>query len=349
MSTALDGTFSMPSFATIGDPYKGPALHGSVHTSKDERKWLAASGVKKGQTGDNWGVGVREFQRLSEKEPYKEAFRGELDVRMAGRAKFRSEFGFKFANPMKVSSCSGDYYGAIGEPHEHFDQGDYGKRGVRDKIEEIAPRNVLTSPMKSGSYGTLGTKIGQFEYPYAVEGKPADVYDQDRLTRTEERLGHYASIGDRKAFKSMTHAVDMFDAQEHTCASQVYTRDDKCLQAPAPDNESMTKKERIEAEADGVLKEGYKAFVPNSFKKEGEQGFFEKFTEYSPEVFDERLKRRTVLPQRHHPVKEVMEMMGMSEAMIERKAFKPNSFPKTRFTPGKELNGINAHTLDRYT
>jgi hypothetical protein len=45
--------------------------------------------------------------------------------------------------------------------------------------------------------------------------------DVTAITRTNERLAHYAAIGDRKAFKSMTHMLDMFDTQEHTAASKV--------------------------------------------------------------------------------------------------------------------------------
>jgi hypothetical protein len=34
-----------------------------------------------------------------------------------------------------------------------MDEGTYGKRGVRAKIENPAKKNILTQPMKKGGYG----------------------------------------------------------------------------------------------------------------------------------------------------------------------------------------------------
>jgi hypothetical protein len=52
-----------------------------------------------------------------------------------------------------------------------------------------------------------------------------------------------------------------------------------------------------------------------------------------------------MMPDRHAPVKEMMVKHGLSEAMLERKPFKPNSFARSRVTRGVCLLGINKHKL----
>ena len=53
-------------------------------------------------------------------------------------------------------------------------------------------------------------------------------YDAAKANRVKELQAHHEAVGERKAFKNMSHAKDMFDAQEHTAASMVYTWDDGC-------------------------------------------------------------------------------------------------------------------------
>jgi hypothetical protein len=157
-----NGSFSTPSFLAIGDPYRDPyRAVASVHKSLNEPKFLCNSGLKKGQTGDNWGPGTREFMRLTEGDTYKNPGKYEIDIMLSGRAAFREPFGFKYANPMKTSSCSGDYHGSFTSNIEHFSDETHGQRGNRTKIEELLEkRNILTSPMKKGTYGFYGNKIG---------------------------------------------------------------------------------------------------------------------------------------------------------------------------------------------
>ena len=67
---------------------------------------------------------------------------------------------------------------------------------------------------------------------------------------------------------------------EHTAASQIHSWDEKCRMRPPGPEESMTAKERIEMNADGVLKEGFKAFVPSACTRSAvDDSTFEKFPE----------------------------------------------------------------------
>jgi len=352
MATNNDGSFAgtFNASTNIGTAYADPPK-GTLHLAPGKRQFQTCN-PKVGQTADNWGEGKRTFLRLSDKEPYQDPHRRETSQRMQGRAKIRSEFGFKFSNPMKVSSTPGDYTGSFTKNIEHFSEDTYGKRGVRPKITELLEKkNILTTPMKKGGFGYVGTTLAQGakarengfgnEYEYA-----ADPYDAAKANRVKELQAHHEAVGERKAFKNMSHAKDMFDAQEHTAASMVYTWDDSCKMRAPPPEDAMTPKERVEAKADGVLVEGYKAFVPSSFhKSHRNDATFDKHPAYANNPYSEKTLRRTLMPERHHPVKETMANCGLSEAMQERKPFRPNSFSKSKMTRGTCLMGINKHNI----
>lgn len=345
-----DGAFMKTTSTDIGTPYQDPPRN-TVHESRGKRQFQTCN-PKEGQSADNWGEGKREFLRLSEKEPYQDPHRRETKTRLDNRAKDRTEFGFKFSSPMKTSSTTGDYSGTFGGSLEHFSEDTYGKRGIREKITEpTEKKNIMTTPSKKGGFGYVGTSLSSgfkarengYGNEYDYKG---DQYDSGREVRKVELTKHHEAIGERKAFKSMCHATSYFEsAGEHVAGHAVLSWDDSCKMRPPPPEESMTPKERVEATADGVLKEGYKAFVPSSYTKSGEASTFEKFPSYKSNPYSEKVLRRTLMPERHHPVKETMAKHGLSEALLERKPFRPNSFQKSKMTRGTCLMGINKHNL----
>ena len=106
----------------------------------------------------------------------------------------------------------------------------------------------------------------------------------------------------------------------------------------------MTPKDRVEASADGVLKEDYKAFIPNGIMKSGEQASINTFAQmggYSSSPFDEHAAAALTETQRNLPVAK----WDMDESLRERKAFKPNGKGKSKLTKGVVLNGINSQTV----
>lgn len=321
-------------FNAVGDPYVDPKGNPFRPDPKGKRQFQTCN-LKEGQTADNWGEGKREFYRLSENEPYQEPFRREQDQRLANAAKNLTPFGFKYSHPTAMMSSTGDYFGTFGageldKVYDHFSDGTHGKRGRKQKIEELLEkRNIQTNPGKKGSYGYGGTRMGQTPDPTYS----ADPYDATRDDNRKEIEEHHRLVGERKPFKSMCHALDFFDTMEHTAASQIHSWDEKCRMRPPGPEESMTAKERIEMNADGVLKEGFKAFVPSACTRSAvDDSTFEKFPEYMSTEFSEKMLRKYMMPDRNGPVKEMMLKHNLSEAIIERKAFRPNSFSKTKMT-----------------
>ena len=340
----MDGCFAPVSYTTVGDPYTGPPQN-KVHESKGKRNFLCSKG-KRGQTGatfvskwDSGRDGSRSFQRLSEGDKYVKPGGNDAKERLKGVQKFLTPNGIRYCSPMKVSTSSGDYEGCFGDPHEHHSDGTYPKRGVRDRIEELLEkRNVMTSPSKRGGYGVVGTLLGGKE----IEAS-SDEYDAARKAQKEEFLKHAAAVGDRKAFKGGAHSLDFFDTMDHVAASKVYSVDDKCQMAPPPAEDSLPPRQRVIAKADGVMKEGYKAFVPNGIMKSGEDGNINKFPEYASSPYDEHAATASTTPQRRLPV----ARWDMPESLKERKAFAPPRGPRSKLTKGTHLIGINSQTVGR--
>lgn len=321
-------------FNAVGDPYHDPPRQ-QVHESRGKRQFQTCH-LKVGQTADNWGEGRRIFHRLSDKEPYKEPYRREMGQRLENYSKNLTPNGFKYSNPTEAMSSTGDYYGSFGagalhEVYDHFSDGTHGKRGRKQKIEEcLESRNIQTNPGKVGSYGYVGTRIGGLSADYKYTEDP---YDATSDNNRKEIAEHHRLLGEKKPFKSMCHALDFFDTMEHTAASQVYSKDDKCKMRPPGPQESLTAKERIEANADGVMKEGFKPFVPSSFTKSSvDDSTFETFPEYKSTEFSEKMLRKYMMPDRNGPVREMMLKHNLSESIIERKPFRPNSFSKSKMT-----------------
>ncbi|RHY93692.1 hypothetical protein DYB37_006174 [Aphanomyces astaci] len=205
------------------------------------------------------------------------------------------------------------------------------------KFVGLSKRNVLTSPSKKGTLGYTGTLIGGKPIP----AMPAE-YDSIHNAAKNDMQYHKAKLGDRKAFKSISHALDYFDTNDHVAASRVFEWDEGCKKKPPEREETMNPKERAVAHA-----ATYKSWKPTHAGKEGEPGYavvtFVKFPERVPDPYDERMVTRAMLPNRRNPVE--LATQGLSESIRERKAFKPSSFPKQKFTKGTCLLGINKHKL----
>ncbi|CAK4737606.1 unnamed protein product [Aphanomyces euteiches] len=194
-------------------------------------------------------------------------------------------------------------------------------------------RNVLTSPVKKGTLGYTGTLIGGKSIPAM-----AAEFDSVRNAARKDMQYHKEKLGERKAFKSMSHELDYFDTNDHVAASRVYEWDDDCVKKPPEREELMNPKERAMAHA-----ATYKSWKPTHAGKDGEPGTFEKFPERMPDPYDERVVTRAMLPNRRNPVE--VATADLPESIRERKAFKPSSFPKKKFTKSTCLLGINKHKL----
>ena len=71
-----------------------------------------------------------------------------------------SDAPFRPSQPMKQSSGLGDYYGCLGKPNVHI-----GARASENQLKKgdvtLKTSNIKTNPSKKGSYGTIGTTLGE--------------------------------------------------------------------------------------------------------------------------------------------------------------------------------------------
>ena len=93
----MDGSFSTPSYNSIGDPYVD-CKENTVHVIRGQRQFLSASS-KKGQTGADWGSGTRKFVGLTGQ--YQEQYKEECTYRKENTSKNILPTGFRFSNPSK--------------------------------------------------------------------------------------------------------------------------------------------------------------------------------------------------------------------------------------------------------
>jgi len=354
--TNNDGGFTpqIGNFCNVGAPFVDREIRSNRTMAKGKRQFLTCP-PKKGQTADNWGPGPRVFFRLSDNDPYRTANETEGADRVKAVGRYLHPAGFKYSHPMKKSSCPGDYEGTMfSGPCEgmkaNLPEGLYAKRGIKTAITELLEkRNIQTNPIKEGGFGYHNTTIGE-PAPYIVNGL-SDPYDWNFNVATQERLQHYEKIGDRKPFKVPKHPLDYLDGFEHTSASKILSWDDKCMMRPHPPEYNLTPKERVQKRAEmrkhGVLVAGYKAFFPSSYVKSlsSQDGTFEPFTAWSADPYDDNAIVQSMKPDRHNPVKKMQEKYGMSEALRERKQWRPNSFRKSKMTPSTACMGINKHKI----
>ncbi|KAF1323617.1 Long-chain-fatty-acid--coa ligase acsbg2, partial [Globisporangium splendens] len=320
-----DGGFSDPSFVSVGDPH-------TTKKSKDrglggDLKPFLTCPPKKGQTAATLGPGFRKFDGIGGE--YAELYKLEAKRRLENTSKFVKSSGFAFSSPAKAQP---NPKGKAFEVHN-----------IRQPLQCSEKKNVLTNPGKRGTFGYTGTLIGG-----QIPAMPTE-FDSERVEARKDLATHRALMGDRKAFKSTATSVDYFDAHEHVAAAKVLGWDDTCIVKPPGALELMNPKERAAAKAST-----FKPWRTNNPSKEGDQGLyglqpyygdsaFEKFTEQQPDPYDESVINRAMLPNRWHPVK--VTTKDLPDALKERKAFRPSSFPKSKLTKGTCLLGISKHHL----
>ncbi|OQS05098.1 hypothetical protein THRCLA_02718 [Thraustotheca clavata] len=330
--TTRDGNFDEPGFVTIGDQYKDPA-EPKVHFIAGRKQFLT-NGPKPGQTGSNWGPGPRKFVGMSGQ--YQERYKEEAKIRLENTKKYLKPSGFTYSSHTKKSTGPGDYNGSFHDPKNQESvepPAPLPRSNPNPKERQFERRNVLTSPSKKGTLGYTGTLIGG----KGITAMPAE-FDSVRQADREAMKRHKDKMGEKKAFKLMSHPVDFFDTNDHVAASRVFECGEDCKKRPPEKEESMNPKERAQAHA-----ATYKSWKPSHAGKEGEAGVFEKFPERTADPYDERVVSRAMLPNRRNPVE--VATQGLPESIRERKSFKPSNCPKKKFTPSTVLLGINKHKL----
>ena len=92
-------------------------------------------------------------------------------TRMAGRRKFLTDGGFRYANPIKKSCTPGDAYGTFAGQIEHKPDGAPAV-ARRAKVKRDVPKNIQTAPGRKGGFGTPGTLISTIGAEYVSTPYP---------------------------------------------------------------------------------------------------------------------------------------------------------------------------------
>ena len=288
------GTFSMPSFGGVGEPYQD----GQQSDSRTKGGQFITNNPRKGQLGDNWNRGkygkipVGTFKRLYEGEKHKEEYKIMMEAATEEAKRNLTTNGFRYSSKPKKSSGVGDYYGTIAghkQPFPHMQDYEVLKHGEKPEPVTHELPQIKNSPMKKG-YGAstpgcifgpgplqgesgLG-KYGGREYKHSV-----DPYDAARLKEKEMMAKDTEAIAGRPAYKTMSHSVDFFDQPTYTCASSAIFTENPRLPERPPKSTVV-----------GKYAEHDRAFRPAQAPKSGPQGTFEKFPKYIEDPLDLKIK-----------------------------------------------------------
>lgn len=296
----MDYLFSKPSFNCVGDPFVDPQPNPFTRSIPGLRQ-LHTAPPKRGQTANTIGYGPLQFvpAYLQGKDPYTDTYKVHAKARQMSSRQFRTPTGFAYASPMKRSSSPGDAAGTFGGSIEHVPD-----CGVKKKPEPNTLRNVQAVPSKRGGCGVAGILIGGKELEYVG-------CDYDALAKKlkYERQMHRARVGGRRPFSSVTRPRDYFHPTIFTDDARGARRGSTAPSKPTRDGH---------------------VFRPSSPSRSGYNSTLTPFPETVPEQFDDHERRRAILPDRRHPVKDAFKDVPVT--LRDRKPFRPSSGPRSAVT-----------------
>mmetsp|Transcript_32491 Transcript_32491/g.92084 ORF Transcript_32491/g.92084 Transcript_32491/m.92084 type:complete len:322 (-) Transcript_32491:182-1147(-) len=147
------GCFSEPSYIGVGDPYTKP----KSNTGRDQGLNFKASTRKSGKLNDGC---FDKFKPLYEKETYEEGTKNRVAAITARNSKRMTDMPFKPGTPMKSSSGLGDFYGTFGGKTKYIEQGSFLHQKKKGDFVSMPP-NIVTNPIKKGSYGYCKTTLSE--------------------------------------------------------------------------------------------------------------------------------------------------------------------------------------------
>jgi len=277
------GLFSEPSYISIGDEYDPPQSSDGRHKGLN----IMTQVIKKGNV-PQYTCLDKVFRRVSEGDLYVEPGGMERKWKKEAWLKCRTSDGFRFSHPTRHRTGLGDVTGNFGKWPEFIPRGGQEKK-TKDDIPPPAKPNIITNPIKNGSYGVVGTVMGKgTEFKYMI-----DPYDRPRELEMEEKK-HFkektAFFSGGKAFQTTAHSRDCFD-------KHIYTDPENLRGGYVADSKN------------GLSLEGKAPFIPSAPSKTltASTGCFSKFPKAVPEppekpMAKEEAKERAVfIPS--HPAK----------------------------------------------
>jgi len=203
------GLFSEPSYLSNGDPYDPPETKDGRHKGLN----IVTQTIKRGNV-PQYVCFDRTYRRISEGDTYLEPGALERKWKKQAWLKCQTADGFRFSHPAKHRTGLGDVTGNFSKWPEFIPRGGMEKKTKND-IPPPAKPNIITSPVKKGSYGVHGTNLGKgTEFSYMI-----DPYDRPRELEMEERKKFKektAYFSNGKAFHTTSHMRDCFDKTIYT-------------------------------------------------------------------------------------------------------------------------------------
>lgn len=156
----------------------------------------------------------RTFRRISEGDTYLAPGTLERKWRKEAWLKCNTSEGFRYSHPTRHRTGLGDVTGNFSKWPEFIPRGGMEKK-TKDDIPPPAKPNIITNPVKKGSYGVIGTNLGKgTEFSYMI-----DPYDRPRELEMEERKKFKektAFFSQGRAFHTTSHSRDCFDKTIYT-------------------------------------------------------------------------------------------------------------------------------------
>lgn len=203
--------FSIPSFATVGDPY----VKKKVIDQRSHALSFVTSPAKWGTMPD--ALFDKQTKSIHEGDKYVEPGVAERRYKNEKLKKNLTTNGFKVASPSPKAVGLGSYFGTIQrEPWRHETDFVVPRKGEAPPKPVNKPRQIYTAPAKRGSFGFPNTTLSNIGNDYV-----ASFYDQARENAKKERELHQKLLKGAP-FKTGGRKGTTFDESPSTGASTCY-------------------------------------------------------------------------------------------------------------------------------
>lgn len=203
--------FSIPSFATVGDPY----VKKVVKDQRSHNRTFLTGPPKTGTMPD--ALFDKVTKSIHEGDKYVEPNVAERRYKNEKLKKNLTANGFVFANPPKKPTGLGSFFGTIqNEPFKHETDFVVLRKGEAPPKPTSRARQIYTAPPKKGTFGFPKTLLSDIGGDYV-----ASFYNQDKINAHNERLKH-EKLMKGAPFKTGGRSGTTFDESPATGATTCY-------------------------------------------------------------------------------------------------------------------------------
>jgi len=182
------GLFSEPGYVSISDPY----VKKGKENSRSYGLNMKAAVQKSGKNNDAL---FTKFTPLYKDEKYEPTFAEKTAERRQGKEKNITDNPFRPSKPMQKTCGLGNYFGCIGPKLEH--KPEFSAVPKKKGDFEPGPRNIVTNPLKKGTFGFRGTTLGEKLGRSGAAGEYSYVESRYDLARQKEVADAKESLAKR--------------------------------------------------------------------------------------------------------------------------------------------------------